>query len=74
MKILIIEDDVALAQGIAMVLEEEGYETLVASSLKKGKELLEKESFQLLILDINLPDGNGLEFCKIHRKELTCLC
>lgn len=35
MKILIIEDDVALAQGIAMVLEEEGYETLVASSLKK---------------------------------------
>ena len=71
MKILIIEDDVALAQGIAMVLEEEGYETLVASSLKKGKELLEKESFQLLILDINLPDGNGLEFCKIQRKELN---
>ncbi len=71
MKILIIEDDVALAQGIAMVLEEEGYETLVASSLKKGKELLEKESFQLLILDINLPDGNGLEFCRIHRKELN---
>lgn len=71
MKILIIEDDVALAQGIAMVLEEEGYETLIASSLKQGQEKLKEESFQLLILDINLPDGNGLEFCRVHRKELV---
>lgn len=71
MKILIIEDDVALAQGIAMVLEEEGYEVLLAHSLKKGKEWLEKETFRLLILDVNLPDGNGLMFCRTHRKELA---
>lgn len=71
MKILIIEDDVALAQGIAMVLEEEGYEVLLAHSLKKGKEWLEKETFQLLILDVNLPDGNGLMFCRTHRKEFA---
>ena len=71
MKILIIEDDESLAQGIAMILKEEGYETLVASSLKEGKKYIEEESIQLLILDINLPDGNGLEFCRIHRKELT---
>ena len=61
MKLLIIEDDVALAQGIAMVLEEEGYEPLIASSLKKGKEILERESIKLVILDINLPDGSGFE-------------
>ncbi|MBQ4524333.1 MAG: response regulator transcription factor [Lachnospiraceae bacterium] len=54
-----------------MVLEEEGYETLIASSLKQGQEKLKEESFQLLILDINLPDGNGLEFCRVHRKELV---
>lgn len=71
MKILIIEDDESLAQGIAMILKEEGYETLVASSLKEGKKYIGEESIQLLILDINLPDGNGLEFCRIHRKELT---
>lgn len=71
MKILIIEDDESLAQGIAMILKEEGYETLVASSLKEGKKFIGEESIQLLILDINLPDGNGLEFCRIHRKELT---
>ncbi|MBQ3514781.1 MAG: response regulator transcription factor [Lachnospiraceae bacterium] len=71
MKLLIIEDDVALAQGIAMVLEEEGYEPLIASSLKKGKEILERESIKLVILDINLPDGSGLEFCRVHRKELS---
>ncbi|MBQ3601365.1 MAG: response regulator transcription factor [Lachnospiraceae bacterium] len=54
-----------------MILKEEGYETLVASSLKEGKKYIGEESIQLLILDINLPDGNGLEFCRIHRKELT---
>lgn len=70
MKLLIIEDDVALAQGIAMILEEEGYRTVIASSLKEGKEWLNKESFHLLILDVNLPDGNGCVFCRTHRKEL----
>ena len=70
MKLLIIEDDVALAQGIAMILEEEGYRTVIASSLKEGKEWLKKESFHLLILDVNLPDGNGCVFCRTHRKDL----
>lgn len=70
MKLLIIEDDVALAQGIAMILEDEGYQTVIASSLKEGKDWLKKESFQLLILDVNLPDGNGCVFCRTHRKHL----
>ena len=70
MKLLIIEDDVALAQGIAMILEDEGYQTVIASSLKEGKDWLKKESFQLLILDVNLPDGNGCVFCRTHRKDL----
>lgn len=71
MKILIIEDDVALAQGIAMVLKEEGYQICLASSLKEGKTCLAKDNIGLLILDINLPDGNGLEFLRVHRKELS---
>lgn len=71
MKILIIEDDVALAQGIAMVLKEEGYQICLASSLKEGKTCLAEDNIGLLILDINLPDGNGLEFLRVHRKELS---
>ena len=68
-KILIIEDDETLNEGIAMTLEEE--ETLVfrADCLKEGKRLFEEQQPDLILLDVNLPDGDGFTFCKELRQQ-----
>ena len=64
MKILIIEDDIGLNRGISFALEQEGYEAFGARSLREGERLFEEEKPDGVILDLNLPDGDGLEFCK----------
>lgn len=60
-KLLIVEDDKTLNDGIAMTLGD--YEIVQAYNLSEAEKLLD-DSIDLLILDINLPDGNGLEFCR----------
>lgn len=64
MKILIIEDDSGLNRGISFALEQEGYETLSARTLKEGYRFFEQEEPAAVILDLNLPDGDGVEFCR----------
>lgn len=68
MKILIIEDDAGLNRGISFALEQEGYETLMARTLKAGMEFFEKEKPDGVLLDLNLPDGDGIEGCKRIRE------
>ncbi|MCM1038600.1 MAG: response regulator transcription factor [Roseburia sp.] len=64
MKILIIEDDSGLSRGISFALEQEGYETLTACTIQEGYALFEKENPGAIILDLNLPDGDGLDLCR----------
>ena len=64
MKILILEDDTGLNRGISYALEQEGYETFSAQTIKEGFSLFEKENLDAIILDLNLPDGDGIGFCK----------
>lgn len=68
MKILIIEDDIGLNSGICFALEQEGYETASARTLQEGYSLFERESPAAVILDLNLPDGDGIAFCKRIRQ------
>ena len=67
--ILLLEDDHTLGQGITMALT--GPETSVTcrSTLTQAREALAAERFDLLILDINLPDGSGLELLRQVRSE-----
>ncbi|MGN1415403.1 MAG: response regulator transcription factor [Oscillospiraceae bacterium] len=65
MKILIVEDDEALSSGIALSLG--GNETVRALSLRAARELLD-DSVELVILDINLPDGSGVDLCREIRR------
>lgn len=60
-KILIIEDDISLLRGITLALENE-YDIIQASKLKDAREMIDKQLFDLIILDVNLPDGNGIDF------------
>ena len=70
-KILLVEDDATLAMGIEYTLKNEGYIADVANTFSKGKELVDKIDYDLIILDIGLPDGNGFELCKYIRKDKT---
>lgn len=63
-KILLVEDDEALALGVEYTLEEEGYQVSRVGSIENGKEKFNKEEFDLILLDINLPDGSGYDVCK----------
>lgn len=63
-RILIIEDDSDLAAITADMLDGYGYETKIAASCDEAFAILAKEQFKLLLMDINLPDGNGFELCK----------
>ena len=61
--LLIVEDDFDLNHAICLALEKEGYCIFSASSVESAKEICRKEELQLIILDVNLPDGNGFSFC-----------
>jgi two-component system, OmpR family, response regulator len=73
MTILIIEDNQKLSANIKVVLEKEKYIVKQAASLKETLPLLEKHQFDLIILDLGLPDGDGQDLCqKIREMGLTC--
>ncbi|MBQ8800239.1 MAG: response regulator transcription factor [Lachnospiraceae bacterium] len=61
-RVLIIEDDTALGQGICLALQSEALGVTVCRTLSEAKKLQEEELFDLLLLDVNLPDGNGMEY------------
>lgn len=63
-KILIVEDDILLNNTLAYNLTSEGYEAISAYTYAAAVKHLKKNEFNLVILDINLPDGNGLDFCE----------
>ncbi|WP_130805685.1 response regulator transcription factor [Senegalia massiliensis] len=62
--ILLVEDDKALAMGIEFSLKENGYEVFNTSTIKESKKIYEEEKIDLILLDINLPDGSGYDLCK----------
>lgn len=74
-RILLIEDDTHIAQGVQFFLEEEGFQVKVAEMAKDAMHLLRTEDFQLAILDVTLPDGNGFELFQEMkaRKELPVI-
>lgn len=68
-KILIIEDDLSLSQGIALALKEGELMFVQVRDLRLARQNMESCHFDLIILDINLPDGNGLDFLRELRRS-----
>lgn len=66
-RLLLVEDDDSLALAIEFTLKDEGYEVIRASTVEESKKAFEEYQFDLLILDVNLPDGSGYELCKYIR-------
>ncbi len=72
-KILLVEDDLALSAGLCFELEQSGYLTVASYHYKRAQQLLRTEQFDLAILDVNLPDGNGFALCGEIKKDHTDL-
>lgn len=70
-RILLVEDDRALSRGVTLALAESGRTITAVETLAGGREALEQGPWDLVILDVNLPDGNGLDFLTHLRREST---
>ena len=68
-RILVIEDDPAIRRGVLHSLRFNGYETLEAEDDRIGLELALAEAYDLILLDLNLPGGDGLEILKRVRER-----
>lgn len=67
-KILLLEDDLSLINGLSFAFKKQGFESDVAKTLKDADVLFSKGKYDLLVLDVSLPDGSGFEFCKKVRQ------
>ena len=73
MKILIVEDDMPVAMMMVYLLNRAGCETEVAGTGRKAMLMAEAGNFDLITLDVDLPDGSGFKFCS-RLKEHPYLC
>ena len=64
MKIMLVEDNEAIIMGLEYLLVQEGYEVLTARKAWEAEKIWSRESCDLILLDISLPDGNGFDFCQ----------
>ena len=69
LKILLLEDDKSLNRGISLKLQKEGYEVLSAFGVTEAEEVFRTNQIDLIISDITMNDGNGLDFAKEVRKK-----
>ncbi len=69
MKIFVLEDDEAIGIGLSYTLQSEKYEVTLAKNVKSAMEIIEKDSFDLYLLDLTLPDGNGYDVCKAIKSQ-----
>mgnify|MGYP005776605411 FL=1 len=67
--ILVVEDEDSVKRGISFALEKEGYHVFSCERICEAERIFQNESLQLVICDINLPDGNGLDWIKRVRKR-----
>ena len=70
-KILYVEDDLSLIDGLQYTLENSGYAVDNAKTVKEALSLFRKNRYDLLLLDVTLPDGTGFDICKEVRSRST---
>lgn len=69
---MLVEDDEQLTFITKRLLESRGYAVVAASTVSVAKEAMERFAFDLILLDMMLPDGTGTELCKEIRRDSTC--
>lgn len=69
MRIFLLEDDEAIGIGLSYTLESEKYEVTLVKTVSEAKKTVENKEFDLYILDLTLPDGNGYEVCSLIKSK-----
>lgn len=67
-RILLVEDDLSLIEGLEFSLRKNNFETVIARTVQDALAQLGELKFDLLLLDLTLPDGSGFEICKKVRR------
>ncbi len=68
-KILLVEDSDSIILGLKYSLEQENFKVKVVKTVEETKKIIENEDFDLILLDITLPDGNGFDICKYVKNK-----
>ena len=68
-RIMLLEDDLSIISGLSFALKKQGFEVEIARTKREAEECWRKDRYNLLILDVSLPDGCGFDFCRMVRKE-----
>lgn len=66
-KILIIEDEISFSEALSFLLEKEGYSTVVAETGKQGLDAFKGDNFDLVLLDLMIPEVSGIDVCRTIR-------
>ena len=69
MRIMLVEDNEAIIMGVEFLLSQEGYDPETARSMSQAENFLEQKDYDLVLLDIGLPDGDGFRLCSRVRKK-----
>ena len=67
-QLFLLEDDLSLINGLSFALKKQGYEIVIARTALEADTLWEDGKYDLVILDVSLPDGSGFDFCKKIRR------
>lgn len=68
MKILIVEDDLSLINGLSFAIKKQGYELDIVRTSAEADKIWENRKYDLVILDVSLPDGSGFDICRKIRE------
>ncbi len=68
LSILFVEDDDTIAMGVEYSLKQDGFQVSLAYRLEEARDLLKRQPFDLVLLDLGLPDGSGFTLCKEIRR------
>ena len=68
-KILLVEDNEIIVKGLKYLLEQEKFDIKIAKNIVEAKTMIKKQKFDLYLLDITLPVGDGYEICQYVKKQ-----
>ena len=68
-KVLLVEDNNSIILGLEYLFKEEKFTYNITKNKRDTLNLLDKESFDIVLLDVSLPDGNGFDICKYIKQK-----
>ena len=74
MKVLLVEDNLSIAKGLIYAFKQNEYEVNHAQNIKEAENMLKAEKYNIIILDIMLPDGNGFELYEEIKQDYFTPC